>query len=145
MGKFIYKLEVSYTNSKAIKVSSEIQRMGPDELPMGNSSWNTDDWDENGKSKKLVRAIGDKKKMGFVLDNYANNEYWRYQFKNEKIIEHLTLKVSGEGVTKKINIFEAQLVPYSTIPMAVNGKWFCTGYTLKFNDSDIDSGWSLFN
>lgn len=145
MSKLIYKLEVPSNITGQVRVSSDIERLAPAMLPMGNSQWNEDNWDENFRSRKLIRAIGDKKKFGFFVANTNQNDYWWNRYRSGDTIERLTLKIMGDGITKKNQIYDARVIPASFIPMPVGDKWFCIGYTLQFNESDIDSGWSLSN
>lgn len=143
MSKIKYKLEVYYSNSTQVRVSSEVERMGPETLPIGNSDWNTDKWNENARSPKLIRAIGDKKIFGFFTANSTANDYWRHRYKKDEQIDMVTIKIIGNGFVKKVSIFEVKVVPLSEIALPMGPTWIAMGYTLQFNDSNIDSSWSL--
>jgi hypothetical protein len=144
MSKMKYKLEVFYSDTKQVRVSSDVERMAPEMLPLGNSNWTADNWDENFRSSKLIRAIGEKKKFGFFTPNDNTSDFWWHRYQNGKQIELLQLKVLGNGFTKKVHLYEAKVIPASMIPLPMKGKW-CVGYTLQFNDSDISDSWSLNN
>ena len=143
MSDLRYKLEVENTHIKGVKVSSEIERMGPEMLPMGNSVWNAENWDDNYKSRKLMRAIGDKKKLGFFTVHNNQNDYWYRKFKSADVIDEVIVKVLGNGFTKKNRLYNVKVIPMSHILMPVGATWFCVGYTLQFESSDIDEAWTL--
>lgn len=145
MSKMKYKIEVYASNTKQILVSSDVERMGPDTIPIGYSDWNTDKWNENSRSAKLIRAIGDKKKFGFVTSFDTASKYWTRKYKNGDQLEMVTIKVIGNGFSKRVHLHEVKVIPLSELPVYVGGEAICVGFRLQFNDSDIGENWSLNN
>ncbi len=144
MSKMKYKIEVYNSGSTQVRVSSEVERMAPGILSTSPNEWNTEKWDENFRSTKLIQAIGEQKKLGFVTTMNLTNQYWSKRFNNQDQIDMVMIKVIGDGFSKKVHLYDAKVIPLSQVPVYM-GNMICHGYTLQFNNSDVDSNWNLNN
>ena len=145
MSKIKYKMQIFVSGSQQIRINSEVEMLVPGVFPGGKSDWKTDKWNENSRSTKLIQAIGDAQKLGFVTVFNTQNQFWQRRFIDKEQIEMVMIKVIGDGFSKIVHLFEVDVVLPSLFPYVINTYAFYFGYTLKFNDSDIDQNWSLSN
>lgn len=146
MSKIKYKIEVNNTYLKGTKVNSEVERMGPLVLPISDSEWSSENWDENFRARKLIRAIGVHKRLGFFTENSNQSDYWWHRFKSKDQIEEVLIRLNGDGFTRLVHLYEVSVIPLSRILLPFIGvRLLCAGYMLQFNDSDIKDNWTISN
>jgi hypothetical protein len=136
MSKIKYKMEVLESGSSRVRISTDVEMLVPGVYPGGESDWKSAKWNENSRSERLIHAIADAKKLGFVALFTTMNKFWQRRFNSGEEIEMVIIRIMGNGFTKKVNLFEVKVVLPSLFPVLMTTTTVCFGFTLEFNDSN---------